>query len=131
MADPFEGWAIAELFGRRRLAGYVRADAPLLQATRLQIDIYAGDAGQPAATMGVPYPVYCLTSCTEALARRLGADTLASSMPVAQWELTPAQPPAEPRALDPWLDPDPVADASVHSADCEGGDCEGECDGDG
>ena len=87
MADPFEGWAIVELMGRRRLAGFVRADAPLLQATRLQVDIYPGETAAPAATQYTSYPVYCLTPCTEALARRVGAETIRYEMPVAQWDI--------------------------------------------
>jgi len=108
-ADPFEGWAICELLGRRRLAGYVTADAPLMQATRLKVDIYPGDAAAPAATQFTSYPVYCLTPCTEDMARKVGALSIRDDMPVAQWQVT-ARP-------DPWAaiaagDPDYV-DADI------------------
>jgi len=118
VSDPFAGWAICELMGRRRIAGYVTADAPLLQATRLQVEMYAGDAATPAATMYTSYPVYCLTPCTEALARKVGADALRYDMPVAQWQLPAIEPP-----------PDDVVDAAVHGPGCQDLDCGGECNG--
>jgi len=118
MADPFTGWAIVELMGRRRIAGHVTADAPLLQATRLQVDIYPGDATQPAATQFVGYPVYCLTPCTEALARKVGADAIRYDMPVAQW-----QPPAIEAPDD-----DDLVDVVIHAPACMNPGCEGECD---
>jgi hypothetical protein len=98
MADPFTGWAVVEMLGRRRIAGLVTADGPLLQATRVLVDIYDGDAEQPAATQLVSLPVYCLTPCTEAMARKVGARSLRTDMPVASWELPAAQP-------DPWTAP--------------------------
>jgi hypothetical protein len=119
MADPFTGWAIVELLGRRRIAGYVTADAPLLQATRLQVDIYPGDDTTSAATQFTSYPVYCLTPCTEALARQVGEQAIRYEMPVAQWQL--------PAAIEP---PDDVVDIVIHSPDCGlGPDCDGECGG--
>src|SRR5260370_169067 len=120
MADPFTGWAIVELMGRRRIAGYVTADAPLLQATRLQVDIYPGEAAQPAATQFTSYPVYCLTPCTETLARKAGMDAIRYDMPVARWE---------PPAITGAVDDDDLVDAVIHSAACMNPDCEGECDG--
>jgi hypothetical protein len=121
MADPFEGWAIVELMGRRRLAGFVRADAPLLQATRLQVDIYPGETAAPAATQYTSYPVYCLTPCTEALARRVGAETIRYEMPVAQWDI-----PAIPAITS---GDDGLVDVVIHDERCTDEDCAGECDG--
>lgn len=119
MADPFTGWAVVELMGRRRIAGYVTADAPLLQATRLQVEMYDGAAQQPAATMYTSYPVYCLTPCTEAIARKVGADAIRYDMPVAQWQFPAIEAP-----------PDDVVDVVIHAPDCSlGPDCDGECDG--
>jgi hypothetical protein len=120
-SEAFEGWAIVELMGRRRITGWVTADAPLLQATRLQVDIYDGDAPRPAAAQFTSYPVYCLTPCTETLARHLGKQALKSEMPVAQWQLPAIGPPRE----DPW-----EVDAVIHAEDCAmGPECDGECDG--
>jgi len=91
MAEPtspqsFRSWAIVEQMGHRRIAGLVTADAPLLHATRLVIEVYDGASPEPAATIGTGYPVYQLTACTEDLARRLGTETLRSDMPVSQWD---------------------------------------------
>jgi hypothetical protein len=123
----FEGWVIVELFGRRRVAGRGTADGPLLRATRMLIDIYDGDAETPAATQLVSLPAYCVTPCTEATARHLGASTLRDSMPVAQWELPSAAP-------DPWDAPaigpgdGDVIEAVIHAEDCTDDGCTGECD---
>lgn len=100
---PFRSWAICEQMGRRRIAGLVTADAPLLSATRLVIEVYDGDSPEPAATIGTGYPVYQLTACTEELARRLGSETLRSDMPVSQWDarsLLPKPQPATPLAIE-------------------------------
>ena len=108
--QPFRSWAIVEQMGHRRIAGLVTADAPLLHATRLVIEVYDGASTEPAATIGTGYPVYQLTACTEELARRLGSETLLSDMPVSQWDARsllpqPAVPgPQAPRAItgSPW-----------------------------
>jgi hypothetical protein len=120
MADPFTGWAVVELMGRRRIAGMVTADAPLLQATRLQVDIYPGDAAEPAASMFTTYPVYCLTPCTEAIARKVGADAIRHDMPVAQWDMP---------ALTAGPPDDDVVEAFIHTADCQDPWHKGDCDG--
>lgn len=122
------GGAIAGLMGRRRIAGLVTADGPLLQATRLQAGIYDGDAAAPAATQFVGFPVYALTPCTEAQARKIGPDALRYSMPVAQWELAartcprsrhPATTSPAPRSTPPGArTPDATASAMARRTDC-------------
>jgi hypothetical protein len=87
MSDTFESWAIVELMGRRRLAGYVTSPEPLEQTDRLRIDIYPGDATTAALTQFVPFPVYCLTPTTEDVCRALAARQLRYQPPVARWEL--------------------------------------------
>lgn len=90
MSDTFESWAIVELMGRRRLAGYVTSPQPLEQTDRLRIDIYPGDAATAALTQYVPFPVYCLTPTTEAVCRALAAR---QAPPVSRWELEAPQRP--------------------------------------
>lgn len=102
--QPFRSWAIVEQMGHRRIAGLVTADAPLLHATRLVIEVYDGAGAEPAATIGTGYPVYQLTACTEELARSLGSETLRSDMPVSQWDARsllprPVPEPEGPRAI--------------------------------
>jgi hypothetical protein len=108
MSDAFEGWAIVELLGRTRVAGHVTADGPLLQATRLLVDIYDGDAEQPSATQLICLPVWRVTPCTEAIARGLGPDALQYSMPIAQWELKPPRTPAIGSGDDGYVDAEVV-----------------------
>lgn len=126
MSDPFTGWAIVELMGRRRLAGMVTADAPLLQATRLQVDLYPGDAAEPAASQFVSFPVYCLTPCTEELAREIAVTSISRDMPVARWDLP--KPAALTAAPDP-VEPDPGEYDLAHAHGCTDEDCDGECIG--
>ena len=84
---PFGEWCIVEMFGHRRLAGYVTADAPIMTASRLRVDIYPGSAEQPSMTQFVTYPaaVYCLTPTSELIAR--AAAQQQTPDPVARWEL--------------------------------------------
>ena len=89
MSDPFEGWAIVELLGRRRLAGYVSSAQPLETTDRLRVDIYPGDAQAAALTQFVSFPCYCLTPTTEAICRALAARQLP---PVSRYELEPPAP---------------------------------------
>lgn len=90
-ADTFEGWAILELMGHRRLAGYVK-QVDLAGAGFLRLDV-PGDmlAGHVDGAWGgatqfyPPSSVYCLTPTTEDVARRLAAR--ARPEPVSRWEL--------------------------------------------
>lgn len=120
---PYAEWSIVELMGRNRVAGYVTADAPIMSATRLRVDVYDGDQADPSVTqyLGFPQGVYRLTPTTEEIARRLGARIMPA--PVARFELEPPKP----RQPDPW--DDDVVDAVIHVADCTG-DCDGECSDD-
>jgi hypothetical protein len=123
MTGAFAGWAICELMGRRRIAGYVTADGPLLTATRLQVEIYDGDAAGPAAVQYPCAPWYCVTPCTEETARRIGADALRNDMPVPRWSLPDI--PALPAAGD---DSDGGGgEAVLHDAGCQDPLCDGEC----
>ncbi|HET7486860.1 MAG TPA: hypothetical protein VFJ85_02960 [Acidimicrobiales bacterium] len=87
MADdkaPFEGWAVLELMGHRRLGGYV-AEATVAGAGFLRIDV-PGEGDEPVASQFYsPSSVYCLTPTTEAMARAVAAHNV--PQPVARWEL--------------------------------------------
>lgn len=91
---PFEGWAILELMGHRRLGGYV-AEATVAGAGFLRIDV-PGEDGPEATQLYSPSSVYCLTPTTEAMARAVAARSRPE--PVRRWELPPAPeaPPATP-----------------------------------
>lgn len=76
-----EGWFILELFGHRKLAGYLR-EVEIAGHGFIRIDI----PGEPEVTQFYqPKAVYGMTPTTEATARR--AATLGAPAPVHHWEL--------------------------------------------
>lgn len=80
----FEGWAILELMGHRRLAGYI-AQQEIAGAAFLRIDVPAGN-GQVAATQFyAPAAVYCITPTTEEMAHKIAV--MHQPTPVQRWEL--------------------------------------------
>lgn len=86
MAEPtFEGWAIVELMGHRRLAGHV-SEAQIGGASMLRLDVYRGDDESPEATQFYSSAaLYCLTPCSEETAREVAG--LGRVAPVSRWEL--------------------------------------------
>jgi len=82
----FEGWAILELMGHRRLGGFVR-EVELFGSKMCRIDV--PDAKDPTKNHATQFygggAVYCLTPTTEETARRVA--TLAQPAPVQAWEL--------------------------------------------
>lgn len=81
MTEPFEGWAIVELMGHRRLAGYV-SEQEIAGSGMIRVDV-PGDAG--ATQLYSPSALYCLTPTTEDVARRVAATS--APEPVRPWEL--------------------------------------------
>ncbi len=99
----FEGWAILELMGRRRMAGKL-SEATIAGAKLIRIDVplETGDVTQFYS----PSAVYCITQTTEEVARR-AASRLEQVAPASAWELrerTPALPVARPAAGDEFDD---------------------------
>lgn len=86
MADEtdttFEGWAVLELMGHRRLGGYV-TEVELAGKGMLRIDVPGARAS--ATQFYSPAALYCLTPTTEEVARALAAR--AQPEPVHRWEL--------------------------------------------
>lgn len=84
--QPFAEWAILELMGHRRLAGYVQ-EVELAGQGLIRIDI-------PSTTPVTQYygvtSIYCLTPTTEEIAR--GLATRVVDAPVHRYELPPAKP---------------------------------------
>lgn len=88
---PFAEWAILELMGHRRLAGFV-SDVELFGGRMLRIDVPATET-QPGATQFYSVAsVYALTPTTEATARAVAAG--ARPAPVQRWELPAPQEPS-------------------------------------
>jgi hypothetical protein len=98
VADAFEGWAIVELMGHRRLAGHVTEEEHFGTAM-LRLDVHGLDAAAPVVTqLYGGSSVYCLTPTTEDIARKLGERLRPA--PVSRYELEPPRP----RDGDIWED---------------------------
>lgn len=87
MATEFEGFAIVELMGHRKLAGYVR-EVTIAGAAMLRLDI---PSDPPVTQYYGASSLYCLTPTTEDLATRVAKASRPT--PVHQYEL-PAPKPA-------------------------------------
>ena len=84
-APAFEGWAILELMGHRRLAGHL-TEAQIGGTTFLRLDIPARDGqGDVATQYYAPAAVYAITPTGEATARLVAAASRIE--PVTRWEL--------------------------------------------
>ena len=81
----FECWAVIELMGHRRLAGFL-AEQQIAGAGFLRLDVHDAD-GAVATQFYSPSSVYAITPTTEEIARKLGAR--ARPMPVTRYELEP------------------------------------------
>lgn len=90
----FEGWAVLELMGHRRLAGYV-SEANVAGAAMLRLDVPGKDDDVAATQFYSASALYCLTPTTEDLARAFAQQ--AQPEPVRRWELpAPAEVGADP-----------------------------------
>jgi hypothetical protein len=101
MADAiFEGWAILELMGHRRLAGYVQ-EATIAGGAFIRIDVAEAEIDDipevlqntapndaTATQFYSPAAVYCITPTTERIARAVARGN--KPAPVQRWELEPA-----------------------------------------
>jgi hypothetical protein len=90
----FPGWAILELMGHRRLAGFV-TEAEVAGTKLLRLDVYAPEPPdtdedeRPVATqLYGGAAIYCITPTTEEIARAVAATRRPE--PVQRWELPPA-----------------------------------------
>ena len=79
-----EGWAILELMGHQRMAGYVR-ETTIAGAGMLEVRVPANADTCEFTRYVSPASLYALTPVTEATARR--ASELFRPRPVTEWEL--------------------------------------------
>lgn len=85
-ATGYEGWAILELMGHRRMSGRL-SEQVVGGASFVRIDV-PGDGEEWTATQFyAPSAIYCITPTTEAIARKIAAS--GRPMPVTEWELRP------------------------------------------
>lgn len=80
-SEPFEGWAIVELMGHRRLAGKV-SEQEIAGHAFLRLDV---PAAQPVTQFYSAAAVYCITPTTEDIATALAAQVRPA--PVSRYEL--------------------------------------------
>lgn len=85
--EVFEGWAVVELMGHRRLAGFI-SEQQIAGAAFLRLDVHGTEA-EIVTQFYAPNAVYCITPTTEELARKLGDK--ARPQPVSRYELEPAR----------------------------------------
>ena len=81
----FEGWAILELMGHRRLAGFL-SEQEIAGASFLRLDIHT-DSQAIVTQFYTPQAVYCMTPTTEDVARAMGSRL--QPRPVHAYELEP------------------------------------------
>jgi hypothetical protein len=81
--DSFEGWAILELFGHRKLGGRL-SQVEIAGQGFIRIDVPDVEADQ-ATQFYAPSAVYGITPCTEATARAIAA--YQRPQPVTVWEV--------------------------------------------
>jgi hypothetical protein len=80
----YEGWAIMELMGHRKLAGRV-SEATIGGASFIRLDIPKEGGLDFATQFYAPAAVYCITPATEALARQYASNF--QPRPVTRYEL--------------------------------------------
>ena len=95
--DTFDGWALVELMGHRRLAGRVTEEVRF-GAAMLRIDVPDPAGGSTTQFYG-PTAIYCVTPITEETARRFAGRF--QPEPIQAWELEP--PPQPPQSALPGL----------------------------
>lgn len=78
----YEGWAILELMGHRRLIGRV-SEATIAGCAMLRIDVLTKDGESTQFYSGAS--IYAITPTTEEMAHR--AATLSTVAPITKWEL--------------------------------------------
>lgn len=79
-----EGWAILELMGHQRMAGYVK-ETTIAGAGMLEVRVPECEGAEAFTRYVSPSSLYALTPCTEATARRC-AEAFRPK-PVNEWEL--------------------------------------------
>lgn len=89
--STFEGWAILELMGHRRVAGFLSIQE-IGNTGFLRIDIPATEQRAAMTKFYAPAAIYAITPTTEEMARRVAA--IVAPEPVSRWELQVAPTPA-------------------------------------
>ena len=84
VAAAYTGWAIVELMGHRRLAGYA-SEVSQYGAAMLRLDVPGADGTIAATQFYGGTAIYCVTPTTEDIARAMAQHN--QPEPVHRWEL--------------------------------------------
>lgn len=84
----YEGWAVVELMGHRRLGGHVTS-VTYCGVPMLLVNVPGEGDAVLASQLYSPSALYCLTPCGEAEARAVAAQN--KPQPVHPWEMRAAQ----------------------------------------
>lgn len=82
----YQGWTILEIFGHRKLGGFVRVSPPEMPGL-IRVDVYTDGEGPIATQFYGTASIFCMTPTTEETARALARRT--EVRPVARYELLP------------------------------------------
>lgn len=82
--ESYEGWAIVELMGHRKLAGYV-SEQTVGGAAFMRIDVPASEKHEAATQLYSAGAIYCITPTTESVVRLIAPKYRPE--PVSQWEM--------------------------------------------
>lgn len=97
--QKFESWAVLELMGHRKLAGFVQ-ETQLAGAGMLRLDVPDEEPGKFKATQFYsPSSVYALTPTTEEICRAFAKR--AEPAPISRWELPETTSPASSATVEP------------------------------
>lgn len=94
MSEPFEGWAVLELMGHRRLAGRI-SQQNVGVAALIRIDV---PSTPPVTQFYAPGAIYAITPCTEEVARGVAEKIQAD--PVSLLGISLRLPPADEESDD-------------------------------
>ena len=97
----FEGWAILELMGHRKLGGYVR-QVEMFGGAMCRIDVPGSEGEPPATQFYSGSAIYCVTPTDEATATRTAAAYRPE--PVNRWSLPAPQPTRAAHDDQPYID---------------------------
>lgn len=80
--EGYEGWAILEIFGHIKVAGYVKPIS-MFGGVLARVEVPAPDGTGPVATQFYgASAIFCLTPCDEAMAKKIVSDSYDLPPPV-------------------------------------------------
>lgn len=93
MSEPFEAWAIVELFGHNQIAGLV-SEQEIAGTSFVRVDVPARDGSEGFTKLYGPSAIYCITPVAEEVAKlaneRLAVRPVSVWMPELHRQLPPA-----------------------------------------